>query len=60
MATKPDYVPGRATVAVTKLLLDETRALVKNKEWDAYLAQSVLQVPCCLVSDPHRDLESPL
>lgn len=40
MATKPDYVPGRATVAVTKLLLDETRALVKNKQWDAYLAQS--------------------
>jgi len=40
MATKTDNVPSRATVAVSKLLLDETRSLVKNKEWDAYMAQS--------------------
>jgi LysR family transcriptional regulator, nitrogen assimilation regulatory protein len=39
MATRTDYVPSRATIAVGKLLLDETRSLVKNKEWDAYLAQ---------------------
>ena len=38
MATKRDYVPSRATVAVGKLLMDETRSLVKSKEWDAYLA----------------------
>jgi LysR family nitrogen assimilation transcriptional regulator len=38
MATRPDHVPTRATVAVSKLLLDETRALVRSKEWDAYLA----------------------
>ena len=39
MATRPDHVPNRAAVAVEKLLLDEIRSLVKNKEWDAYLAQ---------------------
>lgn len=40
MATRPDYIPSRATVAVSKLLIDETRVLVKNKEWDAYLAKN--------------------
>ncbi len=40
MAMRTDYVPSRATVAVGKLLLDETRTLVKDKEWDAYLAHS--------------------
>jgi DNA-binding transcriptional LysR family regulator len=39
LATRPDYVPSRATVAVEKLLRDETRMLVKTKEWDAYLAE---------------------
>jgi DNA-binding transcriptional LysR family regulator len=39
MATRPDHVPTRAAVAVSKLLLDETRSLVKSREWDAYLAQ---------------------
>jgi LysR family transcriptional regulator, nitrogen assimilation regulatory protein len=38
MATRTDHVPNRATVAVGKLLLDETRSLVKSKEWDAFLA----------------------
>lgn len=38
MATRHDHVPNRATVAVEKLLLDEVRALVKGREWDAYLA----------------------
>jgi LysR family nitrogen assimilation transcriptional regulator len=38
MATRPDHVPNRAAVAVEKLLLDEVRSLVKNGEWDAYLA----------------------
>jgi LysR family nitrogen assimilation transcriptional regulator len=38
MAARPDHVPTRATVAVSKLLIDETRALVKSREWDAYLA----------------------
>jgi LysR family transcriptional regulator, nitrogen assimilation regulatory protein len=40
MATKQDHVPSRATIAVGKLLMDETRSLVKSKEWDAFLAQS--------------------
>jgi len=40
MATRRDYVPSRATAAVEKLLMDETRSLVKSKEWDAYLAQT--------------------
>lgn len=39
MASRTDHVPNRATVAVEKLLLDETRALVRSKEWDAYLAR---------------------
>src|ERR1700722_1426579 len=38
MAARPDHVPTRATVAVSKLLIDETHALVKSREWDAYLA----------------------
>ncbi len=39
MAVRPDKVINQATDAVTKLVTDEIRALVKAKEWDAYLIQ---------------------
>jgi DNA-binding transcriptional LysR family regulator len=38
VAARTDHVPNRATLAVERLLFDETRSLVKSKEWDAYLA----------------------